>query len=63
MVEQIKELLRDGRHLAEAVEEGAVRRLRPVLMTGLGSLTLYEGPKDTLCKEQALSCGMNCLSK
>lgn len=35
MVEQIKELLRSGKDLTEAVEEGAVRRLRPVLMTAL----------------------------
>jgi len=35
MVEQIKELLRSGKNLADAVEQGAVLRLRPVLMTAL----------------------------
>jgi len=35
MLEQIKHLLREGQVLAEAVLEGAVSRLRPVLMTAL----------------------------
>jgi heavy metal efflux system protein len=40
MVEQIKSLMREGRALSESVIEGAVARLRPILMTafmaGLG---------------------------
>lgn len=35
MVEQIKYLMRDGQALSEAVIEGAVARLRPILMTAL----------------------------
>lgn len=35
MVEQIKSLMREGRELSESVIEGAVARLRPILMTAL----------------------------
>ena len=35
MVEQIKHLMREGHALGEAVMEGAVARLRPILMTAL----------------------------
>lgn len=35
MVEQIKHLMREGRSIAESVLEGAVARLRPILMTAL----------------------------
>ncbi len=35
MVEQIKHLMREGRQVTEAVVEGAVARLRPILMTAL----------------------------
>ncbi len=35
MVEQIKHLILDGTAVAEAVLEGAVARLRPILMTAL----------------------------
>lgn len=35
MVEQIKELIRNGGKVADSVIEGAVRRLRPILMTAL----------------------------
>ncbi len=35
MVEQFAELMRNGRGLAEAVTEGAVSRLRPIVMTAL----------------------------
>ena len=35
MVEQFHEIMRDGRSLAEAVMEGAVSRLRPIVMTAL----------------------------
>ncbi len=35
MVEQIKELVMNGKGVAESVIEGAVRRLRPILMTAL----------------------------
>ncbi|HEY0891501.1 MAG TPA: efflux RND transporter permease subunit, partial [Cellvibrio sp.] len=35
MVEQIKSLMREGRALSESVIEGAVARLRPILMTAL----------------------------
>ncbi len=35
MVEQIKELVREGKDVTLATVEGAVRRLRPVLMTAL----------------------------
>ncbi|SDK71023.1 cobalt-zinc-cadmium resistance protein CzcA [Methylophilus rhizosphaerae] len=35
MVEQMKHLLREGKQLGEAIVEGAVARLRPILMTAL----------------------------
>ncbi|HEY0268251.1 MAG TPA: efflux RND transporter permease subunit, partial [Methyloradius sp.] len=35
MVEQIKHLIREGMAVSEAVLEGAVARLRPILMTAL----------------------------
>ena len=35
MVEQITEIMRNGKTLAEAVIEGAVSRLRPIMMTAL----------------------------
>jgi cobalt-zinc-cadmium resistance protein CzcA len=35
MVERVLELLRNGLHLASAIAEGAVSRLRPILMTAL----------------------------
>ncbi|MBF4989705.1 efflux RND transporter permease subunit [Methylophilus sp. QUAN] len=35
MVEQIKNLMREGRSVAESVIDGAVARLRPILMTAL----------------------------
>lgn len=35
MVEQMKHLMREGKHASEAVIEGAVARLRPILMTAL----------------------------
>jgi cobalt-zinc-cadmium resistance protein CzcA len=35
MVEQFKHLILEGRSIAEAVLEGAVMRLRPILMTAL----------------------------
>ncbi len=35
MVEQIKELIREGKDMMTAIVEGAVRRLRPVVMTAL----------------------------
>ncbi|MBS4098476.1 MAG: efflux RND transporter permease subunit [Sulfuricella sp.] len=35
MVEQIKELVRNGETIAVSIVEGAVRRLRPILMTAL----------------------------
>ena len=35
MVEQIKHLIMEGMAVAEAVTEGAVARLRPILMTAL----------------------------
>lgn len=35
MVEQITEIVRNGKRLTEAVTEGAVARLRPILMTAL----------------------------
>jgi len=35
MVDQIKELILNGKDVAESVIEGAVRRLRPILMTAL----------------------------
>ena len=35
MVEQMKHLMREGKGVAEAVIEGAVARLRPILMTAL----------------------------
>lgn len=35
MVEQIKHLMREGKRTSEAVIEGAVARLRPILMTAL----------------------------
>ena len=35
MVEQFTEIMRNGKHAAEAVLEGAVSRLRPIIMTAL----------------------------
>ena len=35
MVEQFAEIMRNGKSLHEAVMEGAVSRLRPILMTAL----------------------------
>jgi len=35
MVEQIKHLIREGRAMSDAILEGAVARLRPILMTAL----------------------------
>jgi len=35
MVEQIKNLMREGRSVTESVIDGAVARLRPILMTAL----------------------------